>query len=46
MIFRKMLCKLGFHWRVKHVKNGIKCIDCGHFKSKYECQADIHAGGK
>ncbi len=43
-MIRKILCKLGFHLRVKWIPKGLKCIDCGKFKDKSEVQADLHAG--
>ena len=45
-MFRKILCKIGIHKRCKTNKSGdLLCIDCGYVKSRFEHQADLHAGG-
>lgn len=44
-MIQKILCKIGIHRRCKYDEEGITCLDCGYFKSKYEHQADLHAGG-
>jgi hypothetical protein len=39
-------CTTGIcHLRCMWDDDGITCIDCGHFKSKYEHLADLNAGG-
>ncbi len=43
-----LVCGLTFglvHLRTKWGEEGITCIDCGYFKSKFEHTADLHAGG-
>ena len=39
-------CSTGlYHRRCKWKHDGIHCVDCGHFKSKFEHMADLQAGG-
>lgn len=42
---KRALCYLGFHL-VKWTEEGLECTakGCGWKKSKYEVQADLHAG--
>jgi len=41
----RILCMLQIHLRGIKSKEGITCKTCGKFKSRYEHQADLHAGG-
>ncbi|KKN85771.1 hypothetical protein LCGC14_0275770 [marine sediment metagenome] len=39
-------CSTGlYHVRCEWKHDGIHCVDCGNFKSKYEHMADLYAGG-
>ena len=43
-MFWYICCHLGLHWRCLFEEEGVRCIDCGYFRSKAEVMADWHAG--
>lgn len=45
-LIRWLGCTTGcYHLRCIWDDDGIHCVDCGHFRSKYEYMADLHGGG-
>ena len=42
--FRLILCRFGHHSRGIWSPEGIKCEDCGYFKSKEACMSDMYGG--